>query len=128
MADILIRGMEMPKDGRITIQIGADGAVYFVEKCTISAEKYEKSSHTVPLPEGHGDLIERKRLDLVPDYKNVRNGIKHIVKETKQDGKSIAGISIELLEQTLVALDELRSVRRYFENAPTIVPAEGSDN
>ena len=46
----------MPKDDRITIQIGADGAVYFVEKCTIMAEKYEKSSHAVPLPEGHGRL------------------------------------------------------------------------
>lgn len=53
---IYIPNMEMPKDGRITIQIGADGAVYFVEECTILAEKYEKSSHAMPLPEGHGRL------------------------------------------------------------------------
>ena len=58
MADILIRGMEMPKDGRITIQIGSDGAVYFVEECTILAEKYEKSSHAIPLPAGHGELAD----------------------------------------------------------------------
>lgn len=58
MADILIRGMEMPKDDRITIQIGADGAVYFVEEYTILAEKYEKSSHATPLPEGHGRIVD----------------------------------------------------------------------
>ena len=62
MADLVIRGIEMPKDGRITIQIGADGAVYFVEKCTIMAEKYEKGSHTILLPEGHGRLIDADAL------------------------------------------------------------------
>ena len=56
MTDILIRGMEMPKDGRITIQIGADGAVYFVENCRIMAEKYEKNFHAISLPKKHGRL------------------------------------------------------------------------
>lgn len=68
MADILIRGMEMPKDGKITIQIGADGAVYFVEKCTILAEKYDKSSHAMPLPKGHGRCIDANKL--TPDIVN----------------------------------------------------------
>lgn len=67
MADILIRGVEMPKDGRITIQIGADGAVYFVEKCTILTEKYEKSSHVIFLPERYGRLIDADALLSVLD-------------------------------------------------------------
>ena len=126
MADIVIRGMEMPKDTtKVEIGIDADGHPLCIA--------YNESGNepdiydVVPLTEGHRDLIERKRLDLVPDYKDVRNGIKRIVKETKRDGKAVAGISIELLEQTIIALDELRAVRRYFENAKTIVPAEGED-
>ena len=100
MADILIRGMEMPKDGRITIQIGADGAVYFVEKCTIMAEKYEKSSHAVPLPEGHGRLIDAGvfRDQLI---------------ELAMAGKDAASIWLILF------------VEEMLNNAPTIVPAEG---
>lgn len=109
MADILIRGMEMPKDDRITIQIGADGAVYFVEEYTILAEKYEKSSQAVPLPEGHGDLIDRdalkKRTPMVIDY-------------------SAGGFGTD---------GSIRPVRGYgdwqIDQAPTIVPAEGvNDN
>ena len=123
MADILIRGMEMPKENDILVFDVWHGTVYARSTANIGTRSYE----VIPISEGHGELIDRnrKRLDFVPDYKSVRNGIKHIVKETKRDGRAIAGISIELLEQTLVALDELRSVRRYFENAKTIVPAEG---
>lgn len=95
MADILIRGMEMPKDDRITIQIGADGAVYFVEKCTIMAEKYEKSSHAAQLPEGHGDLIDRDALRKEIDAN--RPG------RSYEDGWALT----------------------VMDHAPTIVPAEG---
>lgn len=131
MADVLIRGIEMPKECR---SCPFHHETYLRTRHVCLANKNEEIEHwdivdpfcpLVSLPEGHGELIDRKRLDFVPDYKNVRNGIKHIVKETKRDGRTIAGISIELLQQTLVALDELRSVRRYFENAKTIVPAEG---
>lgn len=87
MADILIRGMEMPKDGRITIQIGADGAVYFVEECIILAEKYEKSSHAMPLPKGHGKLGDfdalLSMLDILKDkgyYGPVWDQMRDIVK------------------------------------------------
>jgi hypothetical protein len=120
MPDILIRGMEMPTEQRVEVLIFKNGYVAYYDV----DGRYLGQAKATPLPEGHGDLIDRKRLHLVPDYKCVRNGIKHIIKETKRDGRVIAGISIELLEQTLVALDELRSVRRYFENARTIVPAE----
>lgn len=79
----------------------------------------------VPLPAWHGELIERKALNLFPDFKEVRNGIKRTIKEAERDGRVITGVSIEFLKNTLVALDTLRSVRRYFLNAKTIVPAEG---
>lgn len=105
MVDILIRGMEMPKDDRITIQIGADGAVYFVEKCTIMAEKYEKSSHAVPLPEGHGRLGDLDRLFEVMG----QDADRWIVDE--------------------VSMIETDDVLDAIQNAPTIVPAEGvNDN
>jgi hypothetical protein len=63
MADLVIRGIEIPKNGRITIQIGADGAVYFVDECTIFAEKYEKSSYAIPLPDVHGRLGDLDALE-----------------------------------------------------------------
>ena len=34
---ILVKGMEMPKEGRLTLQISADGAVYVVNRCNITA-------------------------------------------------------------------------------------------
>lgn len=105
MADILIRGMEMPKDGRITIQIGADGAVYFVENCRIMAEKYEKNSHAVTLPEGHGKLGD---LDALDKFLHER--------ETEADAKELY-------------FDKAwyRTFRQILRLMQTIVPAEGSE-
>lgn len=54
---VYIKDLEMPKDGRITLQIGADGAVYKVISCAIIAEKYEKNLEVVELPP-HGRLID----------------------------------------------------------------------
>lgn len=150
MADILIRGMEMPHDcphcafaaiGYVS-PMSSDCTLYCraVDKfkdCATAVLKdkpYEVINRyndrpgwcpLVPLPEGHGDLIEQKALNLFPDYKEVRNGIKRTIKEAERDGRAITGVSIDLLKQTLVALDSLRSVRRYFLNAKPIVPAEG---
>ena len=61
MADILIMGIEMPKNGRITIQIGSDGAIYTVDDCKITKEKYEKDYILLEVPP-HGDLIDRDAL------------------------------------------------------------------
>lgn len=121
MADLVIRGMEMPTEQRIEVLIFKNGfvAYYDVEG------RYIGQAKAVPLPEGHGNLIEQKALNLFPDYKEVRNGIKRTIKEAERDGRVITGVSIDLLKQTLVALDSLRSVRRYFLNAKPIVPAEG---
>ena len=62
MADILIMGMEMPKNGRITIQIGSDGAIYTVNDCKITKEKYEKDYILLEVP-NHGRLIDADALE-----------------------------------------------------------------
>lgn len=126
---ILIRGMEMPEtcglcklcldDSRI-----CNGYCMFFHRRVNMMER-DKNCPLVPLPEGHGDLVERKELNLFPDYKDVQNRIEQTIKATERDGRNITGVTIDLLKQTLVALDSLHSVRRYFLNAKTIVPAEG---
>lgn len=40
---IIIRGMKMPQEGRITLQIDSGGGVYVVNKFKIFSEKYEES-------------------------------------------------------------------------------------
>lgn len=52
---VLIKGMEMPQEGRLTLQISADGAVYVVNRCNITAETY--TTKAVPVPP-HGRLID----------------------------------------------------------------------
>lgn len=138
MADILIRGMEMPKSCDVCPFVGTNDDLmsddYRYLYCGFPymgqyVSDYEASRHhdcpLVPLPEGPGDLVERKALNLFPDYKEVRNRIKKTIEATERDGRNITGVTIDLLKQTLVALDSLCSVRRYFLNAKTIVPAEG---
>lgn len=57
MADILIRGMEMPKDRSLWLLIRPDGKVYKIK----NGGKYGelKIGTAVPLLEGHGDLIDK---------------------------------------------------------------------
>lgn len=58
MADILIRGMEMPKSGRILcINIFPDGKV--TRQLDLSCEQIATA---VPLPEGHGRMIDADAL------------------------------------------------------------------
>ena len=40
---IYISGLEMPQEGRITLQIDSSGGVYVVNKFKIISEKYEES-------------------------------------------------------------------------------------
>lgn len=54
MADILIRGMEMPKEGEM-IFIAADGSVWINAGPTRGYMRMENVC-AVPLPEGHGRL------------------------------------------------------------------------
>lgn len=55
---IYLHNMEMPKQGRVTIQIGSDGAVYFVDKCLIFKEKYEANCSAISIKTPHRRLIE----------------------------------------------------------------------
>lgn len=58
---IIIKGMDMPERGRITIQIGADGSVYSISSCNITAEKYEKHFTALDIPP-RGRLIDAETL------------------------------------------------------------------
>ena len=53
MADILIRGMKMPKEGYLPLNIYPDGRV----SCNLDYD----CARAVPLPEGHGRLIAAVR-------------------------------------------------------------------
>lgn len=57
--DILIKNMEMPKDGRLPLVIEPDGSVrIYIEGAT---DFVPCSSTAIPVPE-HGDLIDRDSL------------------------------------------------------------------
>lgn len=66
MGDVLIKNIEMPKEGRLTLQISADGAVYVVNSCRITAETY--TTDAVPIPP-HGRLIDADALNYTMLYK-----------------------------------------------------------
>lgn len=60
---VYISGLEMPQDGRITLQIDSNGGVYVVNKFSITSEKYEKSMTATEI-QSHGrlgDLDELKK-------------------------------------------------------------------
>lgn len=120
---VYIPGMEMPKGetSYVELQVWGDGAVY---KRQGLAGKFEQIGTAIPLPKKHGGLVERKDMSNFPDYREVRKGLNSILKQTKRDNRSIAGMPIELLQQAIVALDSLRSVHRYFKEAKTIIEAE----
>lgn len=104
MADILIRGIEMPDNVEgceVIIRIQPNGEV-------LNAHKFHIGATAIPLPEGHGDLIDRdalkKRTPMVIDY-------------------SAGGFGTD---------GSIRPVRGYgdwqIDQAPTIVPADVTDN
>lgn len=104
MADLVIRGMEMPKNCYQCPSCDKENG-----KCQVLNDFifYDRPSWCplVPLPEGHGDLIDRdalkKRTPMVIDY-------------------SAGGFGTD---------GSIRPVRGYgdwqIDQAPTIVPAEG---
>lgn len=59
MADILIRGMEMPRDGVYWCEISIASDIAII---TIHGED-RKSFSLVPLPEGHGRLGDLDKLE-----------------------------------------------------------------
>lgn len=65
MSDILIKGMEMPKEGNVYLIIGEDGVVS--EKI---GSMYHVTTEAIELPP-HGDLIDKNELSIIgiTDYK-----------------------------------------------------------
>ena len=102
---LCIDGMEMPKEGRITIQIGADGAVYTVSSCKITAEKYEEKYQVIEFPEPHGRLIDADAMLM---------RINHEVMEAYMDG---ACYGVHPSQEHLYLLGEI------IDDAPTVIPA-----
>lgn len=68
---IYIKGMEMPKESRLTLQISADGAVYVVNSCNITAETY--TTDVIPVPP-HGRLIDADALTSVLETLKGKSG------------------------------------------------------
>ena len=105
MADILIRGMEMPKDGRkhtALLQFLEDGKCRgIVEYSKSYDDRSVKVFEVVPLPEGHGRLGDLDRLFEVVG----QDADRWIVDE--------------------VSMIETDDVLDAIQNAPTIVSAEG---
>lgn len=66
MADILIRGMEMPKDGRkhtALLQFLEDGKCRgIVEYSKSYDDRSVKVFEVAPLPEGHGRLVDAREV------------------------------------------------------------------
>ena len=61
MADIVIRGMEMPPEGEyhMTLYVCNDGYAYFdVDTFQVDEDRFE----AVPLPKGHGRLIDANKV------------------------------------------------------------------
>jgi len=59
---IYISGLEMPQEGRITLQIDATGGVYVVNKSKIISEKYEESMTATEI-QSHGKLIDADEIE-----------------------------------------------------------------
>lgn len=94
---ILIKDMEMPKEGRLTLQISADGAVYVVNSCSITAETY--TTDAVPVPP-HGRLIDADALDVI-GYCDIPQGRE----DTFDDGVMWLAEQIDLLP-TIIPTEE----------------------
>lgn len=100
MTDILIRGMEMPKEGE-KILIAADGSVWVNAWPTRGYMRME-NVHAVPLPEGHGRLIDADAFLAT---------IRPLCTEDAQ-----AACTLETVKQLMV---------KRISSAPTVVPKEG---
>lgn len=100
MPDILIRGMEMPKDNDATsIIIFSNGKVSLAHD-----KKYAEYAEAVPLPEGHGELIDKQAFIAdIDGFIECMTSVGAVV-----DGELLWGKLLDALA-----------------NAKTIVPAEG---
>lgn len=101
MADILIRGMEMPEGNDILVFDVWHGKVYARSTANTGTRRYE----VVPIPEGHGDLMDKAVFEV-----DIRGRYCHGC--DKSNGLKCKACWVD---------DMLGEV----DDAPTIVPAEG---
>lgn len=97
MADLIIRGMEMPKSGYVEMLLKvADGEVYY----NYAGKREIKAADYIPLPAGHGRLIDAERFRVILCR----------LKERQNDD-----VATHALKWAIECLDKM----------DTIVPAEG---
>ena len=103
MADILIRGMEMPTEQRIEVLIFKNGFVAYYDVYG----HYLGQARATQLPEGHGRLIDADAVieAYTPDSYDLNK--MHMTLESFNKRPTVAAI------------------KRAVRNAHTIVPAEG---
>lgn len=104
---IIIRNMKMPKQGRVALQIGADGTVYVVDKCQITAEKYEKNFEVFEI-QPHGRLIDADALDICKREQQAWQDYEH-----DPDDEYLEGVK-----------DGLHEASKQLSTAMTIIGAE----
>ena len=100
MADILIRGFEMPTDASLWLMIKPDGTVHKIKAGGKHGEPQQGVA--VPLPEGHGRLIDADAFLAT---------IRPLCTEDAQ-----AACTLETVKQLMV---------KRISSAPTVVPKEG---
>ena len=114
MMGIYIKGMEMPKEDRLTLQISADGAVYVVNSCSITAETY--TTDAVPVP-AHGRLIDA---DAFSEEMKKRHKAASDWYDSVEDNEMLARAESTMMAFTecLLTLDAMQ----------TVIEAEGGDS
>lgn len=106
MADILIRGLEMPKDGSLWLLIRPDGIVFKIKDNNKSG--LPKEGTAVFLPEGHGKLGD---LDKLEDA-----FIRYYLSQERSNHLVFTPVEIKQHFADMIA------------DFPTIVPAEGGEH
>ena len=100
MSDVVIRGMEMPKENEILVFDMWHGKIYARSTANTGAKSYE----VVPLPAGHGELIDKQAFIAdIDGFIECMTSVGAVV-----DGELLWGKLLDALA-----------------NAKTIVPAEG---
>lgn len=81
---VYISGLEMPQDGRITLQIDSNGGVYVVNKFSITSEKYEKSMPAIGI-QPHGNLKDESDITSLIEvmFCNDKDGMEHAIQCVK---------------------------------------------
>ena len=99
---LLIKALKIPQSGRITLQVGSDGAVYIVDKYKLISEKYDESIVINEIPP-HGRLIDADLL-----YEAI---------EEDFDGVCVYDVAPS---------EAISDMQRIIDYAPTVVEAEMS--